>query len=407
MSGRNPLRRAGGHESFVIAHAATARWAGFDPHVVAVGSRNAQIAAPFGTLHVVATPVRPVRSHSAVFQRPWLVRAIVRAVGDSPGPHVIHGFGAWVDTAVAAARALERRGVPAVPIATAWVTVEHEASAKLASGVLEDSRRLALAHRLELATALAITRRVEARGYRACREVLVNYESVRALLRDAYGIEKTVRRVTYAAPTAFDDTPEARDPPLPEPLAGFGDPAAPLVVSVSRHDGRKGLDVLIRALARLRDAGVPFRACLTGTGILWPAHHALVDSLGLADRVLLPGRVPLVMPYLRHADVFVLPSVEEGSGSVSVLEALQAGTAVLSTNVDGMPEDITDGVDGVLVRPSDPGVLADALAALLGDPARRARLGAAGRALYERRFSPDAAAADLRAVYDGLGLRRI
>jgi len=404
VSGRHPFRRAGGHESFVAAHAATARLAGYDPHIFAVGNRSARVETPVGTLHVVGTPVRPIRSHTAILQRPWMVRAIAREIGDAPGPHVLHAFGAWVDTAVASSRLLERRGVQAVPIATAWVTIGHETIAKGGSGVVHASRLLALRHRLELAIALHSTRGVEARGYRACREVIVNYDSVRELLREEYGLGDTVRRTTYAAPTAFEDAPDTRHPPLPEPLAGFGDPAAPLIVSVSRHDGRKGLDVLIHALARLRDAGVPFRACLSGTGLLWESHRALVESLRLGDRVLLPGRVPEVMPYLRHADVYVLPSIEEGSGSVAVLEALQAGTTVVSTNVDGMPEDITDEVDGVLVPPSDPTALADTLAALMGDPARRARLGAAGRALYERRFSPEAAAKDLVEVYSGLGL---
>jgi glycosyltransferase involved in cell wall biosynthesis len=404
VSGRHPFERAGGHESFVAAHAATARLAGYDPHIFAVGNRSAQIDTPIGTLHVVGTPIRPIRSHTAILQRPWMARRIAREIGDAPGPHVVHAFGAWVDTAVAVSRMLGRRGVEAVPIATSWVTIGHETIAKGGSDVVHGSRGLALRHRLELAIAMHSTRRVESRGYHACREVIVNYESVRELLREEYGLGETIRRTTYAPPTAFADGPETWNAPLPAPLAGLGDPAEPLIVSVSRHDGRKGLDVLIRALARLRDAGVPFRACLTGTGLLWESHRALVSSLRLGDRVLLPGRVPEVMPYLRHADVYVLPSIEEGSGSVAVLEALQAGTAVVSTDVDGMPEDITDDVDGVLVPPSDPAALANALTALIRDPARRARLGAAGRALYERRFSPEAAAKDLLEVYSKAGL---
>ena len=183
VSGRHPFRRAGGHESFVAAHAATARRAGYDPHIFAVGNRSARVETPVGTLHVVGTPVRPIRSHTAILQRPWMVRAIAREIGDAPGPHVLHAFGAWVDTAVASSRLLERRGVQAVPIATAWVTIGHETIAKGGSGVVHASRLLALRHRLELAIALHSTRGVEARGYRACREVIVNYDSVRELLR--------------------------------------------------------------------------------------------------------------------------------------------------------------------------------------------------------------------------------
>ena len=113
---------------------------------------------------------------------------------------------------------------------------------------------------------------------------------------------------------------------------------------------RKGVDVLIRALARVRDDGHDFRAALVGTGHLLEAHRELVRELGLADRVVLPGRVPTVGAYLRHADIFSLPSLAEGSGSMSVLEALQYGVPVVSSAVDGMIEDLTDDVDSLLVE---------------------------------------------------------
>ena len=77
--------------------------------------------------------------------------------------------------------------------------------------------------------------------------------------------------------------------------------------------------------------------------------------------------------------------------------------AIVSTNVDGMPEDLSDGENALLVAPGDVAALAGALERLL-DEAYRARLGQAGRERYETRFSPEAAARDLGELYAELGL---
>jgi glycosyltransferase involved in cell wall biosynthesis len=404
VGGRDPARFAGGTESYTVAQAFAAQAAGLRPHVVVLRRRGGVVEAPFGTVHRVATPVHPVRSLTSVLQRPWLVPAIVDLLRDRPGRHVIHSFGAWVDTAVQASRALARLGVEAIPVATAFTTIEHEAVAKLESRVVQEDRWRRLVQTTEVLWARNVTMRVERHGYRAAHEVLVNYESVRGLLEAAFGTGLTIRRVTYAPATAFDPRAEDPEPPLPAALADLGDPRAPLVVAVSRHDGRKGMDVLIRALALLRDAGVPFRACLAGTGVLLDDHRRLVTRLGLDDRVRLPGRVPEAMPVLRHADVFVLPSHEEGSGAVSVLEALQAGTAVVASDVDGLPEDVRHRRDGLLVAPGQETALRDALAHLLGDPELRSDLGAAARRRFEERFSAERAVQEARQTYGALGL---
>ncbi len=314
---------------------------------------------------------------------------------------MIHGYGAWVDTVVASARTLQRRGIRAVPIATAFGPIEHETTAKLRSSVIRASALWNPLHRFELAWVRHLTVPIERRAYRSLSMIVVNYENARTLMEQAYG-PLPIRRLPYTAPTAFND--HRADPPLPAALAGFGDRTAPLIVSISRHDGRKGLDVLIRSLALLRDAGVPFRACLVGPGTLLAAHRRYVDSLGLASQVLIPGRVPAVSPYLAAADLYVLPSLEEACGSVAVVEAMQAGAAIIATDIDGIPEDVEHAINGLLVPPGDAAALQHAIATLLDDPPRRARLGAAARATYEQRFTPEIAARALTDLYAEVGL---
>jgi glycosyltransferase involved in cell wall biosynthesis len=244
----------------------------------------------------------------------------------------------------------------------------------------------------------------ERRGYEASRVVFVNYTATHELLRTSYGDGVEIRRLPYASEAAFTQ-PEARPAPrAPEHLARLEPRNAPLVVAVSRHDPRKGLDVLLRALAAMARVGVPFRACLVGPGPVLAAHRRLARDLGLGARVAIPGQVEDVFAYLRHADVFVLPSLEEGSGSIALLEALQAGLPVVASRCDGIPEDVVDGEDALLVPPGDERALGDALAKLLEDPSLRSRLAARARDVYRERFSADAFADALGSAYADVGV---
>ena len=115
------------------------------------------------------------------------------------------------------------------------------------------------------------------------------------------------------------------------------------------------------------------------------------------------GFVPDPYPFLRQADIFVLPSLEEGSGSLALIEALQAGVAVVASNIDGIPEDVVDGESALLVTPGDEAELAGATSRLIVDPALRQRLARSARATFEARFSAATFVDALRKTYADLG----
>src|SRR5205807_9242415 len=110
-----------------------------------------------------------------------------------------------------------------------------------------------------------------------------------------------------------------------------------------------------------------------------------------------------VFPCLQNAEIFVLPSLEEGSGSVSLLEALQAGTAVVASRLDGIPEDIVDERDALLVPPGQVLPLQAALARLLADRQLREALKARARHVYEENFSAEALVSALSRTYGDFG----
>jgi glycogen(starch) synthase len=155
----------------------------------------------------------------------------------------------------------------------------------------------------------------------------------------------------------------------------------PYVLAIGRHVPQKGFDVLLRAFARLAtEPGFDHDLILAGDG---PEHEALkrlAGSLATCDRVTFTGRVDhaTAMKLFAGCSFFALPSRHEPFGIVN-LEAMAAGKAVIATRVGGVPEIVSDRVNGLLVPPEDVEALADATRRIAGDPALRELLGAAGR----------------------------
>ncbi|MEN9936589.1 MAG: hypothetical protein RLZZ387_3168 [Chloroflexota bacterium] len=167
------------------------------------------------------------------------------------------------------------------------------------------------------------------------------------------------------------------------------------ILCVARQYPRKHVADLLRAMPLVRRDVPGARALIVGDG---PEHAALLRlhaELGLRDATWLLGAVPddddLARMYQR-ADVFCLPSVQEGFGIV-FLEAMASGLPVVATRSAAIPEVVPDGLAGTLVPPGDVDALAGALVALLQCPRRRARLGALGRE-HVRRYDWDAVAGE-------------
>jgi len=287
-----------------------------------------------------------------------------------------------------------------VAVGTVWDCLYEESIAKLAGVDPSQGLRGRINPAIEVAWNAAFMRRYERRTYRRCSALFVNYESIRRLLVSQYEADPArVHRLPYAPETAFLPLSTV---PVPDAVAELQSAGVPLIVVVSRHVPRKGIPVLLRALAELLEQGCGFRACFVGGGYLLEHHRQLVKELGLGDVVRLVGFVPESFDYVRHADMFVLPSLEEGSGSMSMIEAMQAGTAIIATRIDGIPEDVTDGDNGLLVESGNVPQLAAAIRRLLEDAALRRRLGEKGHETFERRFSAEALTTGLMNAYGRL-----
>jgi glycosyltransferase involved in cell wall biosynthesis len=151
-----------------------------------------------------------------------------------------------------------------------------------------------------------------------------------------------------------------------------------VVGTIANFRAQKDYPNLLATARVLVDRGWPGRIVAVGQGPLEAEMRALHDRLGLGDRVLLLGQRDDAVRVLAACDVFTMASDNEGL-PVALMEALALGLPVAATAVGGIPEAVTDGVEGILVAPKDPEALADAIAAITSDPDRRAAMAEAAR----------------------------
>lgn len=162
--------------------------------------------------------------------------------------------------------------------------------------------------------------------------------------------------------------------------------------SCGRLNPGKGFDDLIQAIVKLKQAGLPVLLRIAGEDDSHGVHYRrqlerLIADLALGEQVELLGSVSdaVVKEELQAAHVFALASHEEALG-VATMEAMAMSVPVVVTRVGGVPELVSDGVEGLLVPPRDSDAVAAALERVLRDGKLAQRMGRAGRGKVERAF---------------------
>ena len=201
-------------------------------------------------------------------------------------------------------------------------------------------------------------------------------------------------RVVHTLPPPEAHLAAAPWPASPEAVRDrLGIGPGPLVLCAGKLSLGKGTPVLLQAIPAVRGKVPGARFAFAGKGEL---------AIPAAPDVHVLGSIPHadLLALYRAAAVVVVPSIWPEPLSRVLLEAMRAGVPVVATAVGGTPEAVADGETGVLVPPGDAAALAGALADLLLDPARRARMGAAARRRAERAFAEDDIVAALLQAYD-------
>jgi glycosyltransferase involved in cell wall biosynthesis len=177
-------------------------------------------------------------------------------------------------------------------------------------------------------------------------------------------------------------------------------PEETLVLAVGRLVEKKGFDVLLEGASRVQG----LRVAIAGEGDLRPDLERRAAALGVAVTFVGDLDQTEVSEALAAADIVAVPSVVDRAGNVdglptTLLEAAAAGRPVVASDIAGIPEVITEGVNGLLVRERDAAGLADALHRLRDDPALREKLGKAARETAVTRFDWRVAGEAFEQVY--------
>jgi len=212
---------------------------------------------------------------------------------------------------------------------------------------------------------------------RASAVVAVSEETA-AILRDVFGVRRDKLHVIInGIDTAAADQASAVASAIP--------PGRPVLCTVGRLAAQKNQAVFLPVLTELLARGLSPVLVVAGDGELRSALEAARDAVGLTGRMLFLGQRDDVAAVIAASDVFVLPSLYEGT-SLALLEAMAAGKPIVASDVPGNRDILRDGETALLCPPDAPDVLAGAIARLVAEPALAAALGAAARAEAREKY---------------------
>lgn len=199
-----------------------------------------------------------------------------------------------------------------------------------------------------------------------------------AVLRDVERTEKCLPGIRTVIYNGVDPS----DFPLAQPQAT----GVLRLVTVGRLAEPKGQEFAIGALRLILDAGVDAELTLVGSGPNEQSLRQTAAAHGVDEKVRFPGLARDPRLFLRDADVFLLPSTQEGFSN-ALLEAMACGLPVVATDVGGNAEALLHEAGGLIVAPQDPCALAEAVLRLASQRQRLHEMGIANRERVETHFS--------------------
>jgi glycosyltransferase involved in cell wall biosynthesis len=193
--------------------------------------------------------------------------------------------------------------------------------------------------------------------------------------------------------------PVVSTPPIEKPKDDF------VLGMVALFRPRKGTEVLLEALAILKKRNQRVRLLAVGpfeSEVYQNQIYSLAANLGVADQIEWTGFTKDVTGKLQRMHAMVLPSLFGEGLPMVVLEAMAAGLPVIASEVEGIPEAIRNGIDGLLFEAANPTLLADQILAMKSDLGRWEQMGNSARERHRECLSDFAMAAKVAAVYQSL-----
>jgi glycosyltransferase involved in cell wall biosynthesis len=184
------------------------------------------------------------------------------------------------------------------------------------------------------------------------------------------------------------------------PLANPENNPPQSIVVARFNKQQKDYETLMKAI---KSIDREFKILLVGTGPDWEEAKIAAQELNIGSKVTFLGDRLDVKNLLAQSQLFVLATHYEGL-SISILEAMRAGLPVIATNVNGIPEQVADGVTGLLVPHQDVNALSEAIVKLMNDPVMRKKMGDEGSKKLAKEFTIDRMINQTKLVYQSISL---
>jgi glycosyltransferase involved in cell wall biosynthesis len=223
--------------------------------------------------------------------------------------------------------------------------------------------------------------------------IVVNSKAVKLSLCDHEGIRADRIALIYNGvdATVFHPGSRHRPPNLEK--------ASLVIGTICAFRQEKRVDLLIRAFAKVKDKCPGMKLIIVGRGEMRPDIEKLIAETGIGEDCLLCPETPAVAEWMRAMDIFVLCSESESFPN-ALLEAMACGCCVIGSRVGGVPELITDRVNGLLFEPRNVDALAGALTEVIGNADLRTRFGQHAATTAREEFSVEIAARRTEALYE-------
>ena len=395
---KSPFQEPGGYAAYAYSLSKCLQSLGYETHVVALSSRSGIEGTSVATVHSIRSKLSFLGTAAYHLWGFYFARYIDRIMKkERTKKYIVHGIGPYG----LGGAFLKKKYKERMLLVTSYFTTLGDEiywikrAVKTCDYGMLSSLKYSFSHYIFNSS---FFKWFEKFLLKECDAIIVHYDSSRKLLIRDYDVNTNkIVKIPY-----YVDVYERRLKKNSEKTSrGFL--KKPLCVTVCRQDPRKGINYLLHAFKIVLQK-CDINAVIIGEGPILEKNKVLARRLGIEKKVHFTGNVDDIYPFLQHADVFVLPTLQEGSGSIAILEALKMGIPVISTTCSGgIDEDIENGVSGILVPPEDAFSLAEAVQKVVLDKTLASLLGENAIKAYHKKFSMEAMAKGIEKVYSSLG----
>lgn len=385
ISGKSPIKKTGGYGAYSIILAKVLTFLGYDVSIFGYSSEDNMFVKEYATIYDIGVPFDKLFSFVLPITSLLVNKKMKKVILEkSISKIVFFSLDRWGYGVISLKNWLKKNNIKYNNILVAFSTIKHSQKGNVEGTSIKDHSyfvffKMWITYYLFSTVYFFIERKV----LKEAEKIIVHYDYTKDKIIEQHPIvdKSNFRKIHYYSEFYLRISDTSNN-------ISFN--KYPTLVTVSRQDPRKGINIYLHALSVLKKRGIEFSALIGGDGILLDYHKKLVNALKLSSEVKFLGFVDDIEPLLINSDIYIFPAINEGgSGAISLLEAMNVGVPIITTYCDGIPEDFIDGETGLLVPTKDSEAVADAIEKLIKNPELRKKLAENVKEDYKKRFTFD------------------